>query len=74
MCMFFVTFYTLGCLLATVEGMLLVGTVTGTLQLWSIEGNATPSETHPKVTLKAKMDVDIGRISSACFNKSMQLV
>ena len=74
LCFWLLSAHIIGCLLATVEGMLLVGTVTGTLQLWSIEGNATPSETPPKVTLKAKMDVDIGRITSACFNKSMQLV
>jgi len=57
-----------------VEGKLLVGTITGTLQLWSVEGKATPSEMPPRVTLKAKMDLDFGRVTAASFNKSMELV
>ena len=63
-----------GCLSASMEGKLLVGTVTGTLQLWSIKGNATPSNVPPRVTLKAKMDLDFGRVTAASFNKNMELV
>ena len=63
-----------GCLLASPKGELLAGTVHGVLQLWDIEGQAENSDTTPIVTLKTSMDTNSGMITSASFNKNMDLV
>ena len=63
-----------GCLLASAEGKLLAGNVNGVLQLWAVVGQTTSTGTHPTISLKASMDIDSGMITSASFNKNMELV